>query len=157
VLATAADGYAFDSFTCGLGGSGNPQPLTITSPVTICAAFVRTYREGVGTYPAVGLTFVVDGTSLSSQGSFAWKSGSTHAISVPTPQTGTDGVAYVFSSWSNGATTPTQQVTALASNDYIATFVPQRTRSAAKWPWPERVAGNRNNVERQQPEWVDYH
>jgi hypothetical protein len=55
----------------------------------------------VQTTPA-GLVFNVDGIDYSVAQTFSWAPVSSHTITTSTPQNGTTGVRYYFSSWSDG-------------------------------------------------------
>ena len=55
----------------------------------------------IQTNPA-GREFTVDGTSYTSAHTFSWSEGSTHTLSVSSPQSGGTGVQYVYTSWSDG-------------------------------------------------------
>ena len=74
------------------------------------------------TSPA-GRAFTVDGTPYTTARTFTWTPGSNHTIATTTPQAGTAGVRYAFSSWSDsgamshGITAPTT-----GSATYTATF-----------------------------------
>jgi hypothetical protein len=78
----------------------------------------------VATNP-VGLTILVDGIVAAAPQSFTWTTGSSHTLSVASPQPGGAGTRYVFSAWSDsGAQTHT--VIAPASDiTYTVTFTTQ--------------------------------
>ncbi len=68
---------------------------------------VRVYRclgpmsVTVGTSPS-GLGFTVDGTGYTSSQVFSWYPAESHSLGTSSPQAGTTGVQYIFSSWSDG-------------------------------------------------------
>src|SRR4029079_10296040 len=68
--------------------------FTITSSGSLIQVTVQTN-------PA-GRTFTVDGTTFSSAQTFSWTPGSSHPIRTTTPQSGTTGVRYALSDWSDG-------------------------------------------------------
>ena len=78
----------------------------------------------VTTNPA-GLQVVVDGTSYSTPQTFNWTAGSSHTLSVSSPQNGPAGTRYVYSSWSDGGA-QTHSITAPSSSTtYTANFTTQ--------------------------------
>jgi N-acetylneuraminic acid mutarotase len=83
----------------------------------------------VQTTPA-GLVFNVDGIDYSVAQTFSWAQGSSHPITTSTPQNGTTGVRYYFSSWSDGgaishtvAPTKNTTYTAKFGTQYYLTMV----------------------------------
>jgi hypothetical protein len=73
----------------------------------------------------IGLQIIVDGSTYTTPHTFSWPSGSTHALSVSSPQNGTLGTRYVYSSWSDGGA-QTHTVTVPSSGTtYTATFSTQ--------------------------------
>jgi len=69
----------------------------------------------------VGLSMTVDGVSYSASTVFKWVPGSTHSISVASPQTG-GGKSYTFSSWSDGGARTHNVTAALTGGSFTATF-----------------------------------
>jgi len=83
----------------------------------------------VQTTPA-GLVFNVDGIDYSVAQTFSWAPVSSHTITTSTPQNGTTGVRYYFSSWSDGgaishtvAPTKNTTYTAKFGTQYYLTMV----------------------------------
>lgn len=75
----------------------------------------------IATSPS-GLSVAVDGVTSVAPVAVSWMPGTTHTLSVMSPQT-TAGVQNTFSSWSTGATTPQIMVPALATGGtYTANF-----------------------------------
>jgi len=80
-----------------------------------------------------GLTILVDGTGVTAPQTFAWTLGSSHSLSVSSPQGGTD-TRYVFSNWSDGGgqshtvTVPAFDIT------YAVTFTTQYLLTATASP-----------------------
>jgi len=129
IQATADSGYTFTGWTgTGTGsysGTNNPASITMNAPITETAAFTPTVQiqVTVTTSPA-GRSITVDGTSYTSAQTFTWSSGSSHTIATTSPQAGTTGNQYVWSSWSDtGAMSHT--VTPTANTTYTATFTRQ--------------------------------
>lgn len=86
----------------------------------------------IGSNPT-GQTFTVDGTTYASTQIFNWTTGSLHAISTVSPQSGTTGTRYVFDNWSDaGAQSHTYTVpstnatlTAAFTTQYLLTMSSQ--------------------------------
>ena len=80
------------------------------------------------------LAITVDGAPYTAPRSFDWAPGSSHSISVSSPQNGTVGTRYVYSSWNDGGgqthtvTIPTMNVT------YTANFTIQHTLTTSADP-----------------------
>jgi hypothetical protein len=71
-----------------------------------------------------GRSFTVDGATYSSAQTFSWASGSSHAISTTSPQSGGAGTQHVWSSWSDGGAI--SHTVAPSSNiTYTANFTTQ--------------------------------
>jgi hypothetical protein len=68
----------------------------------------------VASNPA-GLTILVDGIAATAPQTFTWATGSSHSLSVASPQQGGTGTRYVFSGWSDSGG-QTNTVTAFASD-----------------------------------------
>jgi N-acetylneuraminic acid mutarotase len=90
-----------------------------------------TVQVTVQTSPA-GLAFNVDGTDYHAAKTFSWELGSSHSIASTTPQSGTPGVRYYFSSWSDGgaishSVAPTKNTTYTAKfgTQYYLTMKPR--------------------------------
>lgn len=49
-----------------------------------------------------GLSFAVDGVTYATAQTFSWEQGSSHTISVTSPQARSGGTRYVFANWSDG-------------------------------------------------------
>ncbi len=95
------------------GGSGDSGAwVTINSSIS------------VGTNPS-GRTFAVDGTSYSTTQTFSWTPGSSHTISTTSPQSGTTGTQYGFSSWSDGGSMSHTISTPSSSTTYTTNFTTQ--------------------------------
>ena len=71
-----------------------------------------------------GASFVVDGTTYNSTQVLQWSSGSSHTLSVVSPQSGGTGTQYVWSSWSDaGAISHT--VSPTTASTFTANFTTQ--------------------------------
>jgi hypothetical protein len=131
VTATAASGYAFDSWSTGLSGAANPATITLSQPLTVTAVFRTAAATTIATSPA-GLNVVVDGATYAAPHSFNWTVNSTHTVNATSPQ-GT-GTRYAFSKWSdNGNQSHTLTVTAGGAT-FTATYNPQYLLTAQTTP-----------------------
>lgn len=89
-----------------------------TKTITVLSAVTVT------TNPS-GLQIVTDSSSYATPHSFYWTLGSTHTISVSSPQSGTPGTQYVFSSWNDGGA-QTHSITAPSeAKSFTASFFTQ--------------------------------
>lgn len=71
-----------------------------------------------------GLAFAVDGTNYTTAQTFNWTPGSNHTIATTSPQSGSAGVQYAWSSWSDaGAISHT--IAPTVSSNYTANFSTQ--------------------------------
>ena len=88
----------------------------------------------VGSNPA-GREILIDGTPYSATQTFSWVVGTSHAVSVnSSPQNGSAGIRYAYSSWSDGGT-QTHAITVPSSNTtYTANFTTQYTLSTSVSP-----------------------
>jgi uncharacterized repeat protein (TIGR02543 family) len=78
----------------------------------------------VATNP-VGLQVVIDGTSYTAPQTFSWTVGSSHTLSLSSPQNGPSGIRYLYSSWSDGGA-QTHTITVPSSSiTYTANFSAQ--------------------------------
>jgi hypothetical protein len=71
-----------------------------------------------------GLTIIVDGTVAAAPQTFAWTAGSSHTLSVSSPQGGT-GTRYVFSTWSDGGPQSHPIMVPASDVTYTVTFTTQ--------------------------------
>lgn len=69
-----------------------------------------------------GLEFSVDGQVLNASQTFEWEDGSSHILSVTSPQLGTDGIEYFFKNWSDGNTSATRSIMITGDASYTAIF-----------------------------------
>jgi photosystem II stability/assembly factor-like uncharacterized protein len=105
IAATPAVGYGFNGWTGTGSGSysgwNNPASVRMSAPVSETPAFGGNVTVVVKSSPT-GRSFIVDGTTYSSQQTFSWIAGSSHALDAPSPQGASN--EYTFSHWSdNGA------------------------------------------------------
>ncbi|MDZ7393974.1 MAG: hypothetical protein ONB25_13880 [candidate division KSB1 bacterium] len=101
ISATPAEGYAWGNWSGDIIGATNPVSFVLTRPSSVTANFVRLSLITIRTEPP-GLSFSADSIDYASPHTFAWLPGSVHRVSVTSPQSGTPGVQYLFSSWSDG-------------------------------------------------------
>ena len=69
-----------------------------------------------------GLQITVDGTAYTASQTFNWTPDSSHTLSVSSPQSGTAGTRYVYSSWSDGGAQTHTIIVPSSSTTYTATF-----------------------------------
>jgi uncharacterized repeat protein (TIGR02543 family) len=92
-----------------------------------------TLTQTVATSPS-GLQITVDGTTYTSPRTFNWAAGSSHTLSVSSPQSGLTGIRYIYGSWSDGGgqshtiTAPSSSIT------YTASFITQYTLTSSAAP-----------------------
>ena len=126
LTAVPVAGWVFGGWSGDLTGSTNPASITMNGNKTVTATFVQTYSYAVTTSPS-GRTFNVDGVTYTTSQTFVWGVGSTHSISVLSPQQGASGTRYVYNSWSDSGA-QTHSITAPSSNTtYTAFFDTQYT------------------------------
>ncbi|MFH1242576.1 MAG: fibronectin type III domain-containing protein, partial [Pseudomonadota bacterium] len=87
----------------------------------------------VATNPS-GLQIAVDGTTYTASRAFSWVPGSTHTVSVSSPQSGGTGIQYVFSSWSDGGAQSHTITVPSSSATYTASFVTQYSLTTSVTP-----------------------
>ncbi|MCZ2147189.1 MAG: S-layer homology domain-containing protein [Bryobacterales bacterium] len=122
LTATPNSGFQFAGWGGSASGSANPTSVSMTAPRGVTASFTSTAQSvTVNTSPA-GLGVIVDGASYaSSPQSFQWTAGTSHTISVLTPQSSA-GTRYSFAGWNDGGA-QTHAITAPASAaTYTASF-----------------------------------
>jgi hypothetical protein len=90
-------------------------------PVTISASAVSCT---LATNPS-GLQITVDGTNYIAPQTFSWMPGSSHTLSVSTPQSGVLGTRYAYSSWSDGGAQTHTITVPTFSTTYWANFTSQ--------------------------------
>jgi len=102
VNATENSGYVWEGWTGDLSGTTRPKNITMNSPKSVTANFGKQVQITIQTDPD-GREFKVDGTIYTSTQVFTWIENSQHTLEiVTTPQAGTAGTQYVYSSWSDG-------------------------------------------------------
>ena len=136
MLVSGPAGMTIDSTT---GVVSWPSPTHVGSPFTVTLKvenaagsdqkswslsvlppFVEVF---VSISPAdVGLRMTVDGVTYSGLQKFNWEMGSSHSVSVTTPQVGQDGLTYHFESWSDGNTSSTRTLGIGSTTSYTATM-----------------------------------
>ena len=91
-----------------------------------------TQNYTITTNPA-GLQITVDGTTYTAPQTFSWSPGSSHNLSLPSPQGGT-GTRYVFSSWSDGGSQSHTVTMPASGTTYTANFLPQYSLTVSVSP-----------------------
>ena len=82
-------------------GSTYVTPSIVNGRDIVTANFAPAGHVAFLTNP-LGLALTVDGVSNQRQYNYYWPLGSTHQVSAPSQQTGSDTRTYVFQGWSNG-------------------------------------------------------
>ena len=149
ISATPSAGYTFSSWSAtGSITFANANSASTTATVngagTITAAFAQNTVAITITSSTTGSGFVtVDGTGITTPDTFNWVPSTTHTITAATtPVSGSTGVQYVFSSWSDsGATSHTYTVpssaatvTANFQTQYKVTFTTSPSGSGSTTP-----------------------
>ena len=88
------------------------------------AAANPTQPYTIATVPS-GLQVTVDGTGYTSPATLNWVPGSSHTVSISTPQSGGSGTQYVFASWSDGGAQSHTITAPASSTTYTANFTTQ--------------------------------
>jgi len=81
-----------------------------------------------------GLQISVDGATYSAPRTFSWEVGSSHSLSVSSPQAGAAGTRYVYSSWSDGGAQSHTITAPSSSTTYTANFTTQYTLTSGVTP-----------------------
>ena len=87
----------------------------------------------VATSPS-GLQVVVDGATYTASQTFSWNPGSSHTVSVSSPQSGGSGVQYVYSSWSDGGGQSHTITAPSSTTTYTANFTTQYSLATSASP-----------------------
>ena len=119
-----SDTVTFSNVTNGSGNTSRSVALTVNVPVQTCT---------VATSPA-GLQVVVDGMAYTSPKVFSWEVGSSHTVSVSSPQSGASGVRYAHSSWSDGGGQSHSITVPSSSATYTASFMTQYSLATSVSP-----------------------
>ncbi len=98
---TTANWWVFTGWSNGLGQNALYQVPNNTAPVVLTADYVAGAEVALLTSPN-GLQLTVDGQSTLPSYNFVWGLGSSHQMSAPATQTGSNGRIYTFQNWSNG-------------------------------------------------------
>ena len=126
-----------------LASDGGTRNQTILSANTLYAWYVEAFdNDGNSTVSPVyyfkwtstvavtvqanpsGRSFSVDGTTYTSSQTFNWTPGSSHTIATTSTQSGSTGVQYVWSSWSDGGAM-SHTVSPASGTTYTANFTTQ--------------------------------
>ena len=97
------------------------------------AATDSTQTYTVTTNPA-GRQVVVDGVTYTAPQTFSWAVGSSHTLSVSSPQSETSGTRYAFSSWSDGVNQSHTVTAPSSSTTYTANFTTQYSLTTGASP-----------------------
>jgi len=112
--------WVFGSWSDGGAATHSYVPNSIT-PTSLTATYTAAGGVTLVTVPA-GLSLTVDGRSDWSSYNFVWGVGETHSIVAPAQQLDTQGNAWGFSSWSNGASASQSYVVPAGGQRLTATY-----------------------------------
>ncbi|HEY1809245.1 MAG TPA: choice-of-anchor D domain-containing protein [Acidobacteriaceae bacterium] len=104
--------------------SSNSVPLTVNP---------QTVNVNVGTIPP-GLSFTINGTPYTTPQSPTWNVGTNYTLGTTSPQSGTTGTQYLFSSWSDGGAIIHAVPAPASSVNYTASFTTQYLLNASAGP-----------------------
>ena len=125
VMATAAGGYAFTSWTGAVANpAGASTTVTMSGPESVTANFAALTGIAIQTVPA-GLQFSVDGGATLIAPQTVELTPGSHTISVTATQAGTAGTQYVFASWSDNGAASHSITVGSSQATYTATFQTQ--------------------------------
>jgi hypothetical protein len=113
-------------------GSSGSLPLTVNP---------QTVSVNVGTIPS-GLSFAINGTSFTTAQSPSWNVGTSYTLGTTSPQSGTAGTQYVFSSWSDGGAIVHDVAAPSSPVNYTASFTTQYLLNAVAGPGGSVTAVN---------------
>ena len=119
-----SDTIIFSNATNGAGNTNRGASLSVMA---------NTFAYTITTSPS-GLQVIVDGATYTTPRTFNWTVGSSHNLSVSNIQGGTNGVRYVFSSWSDGGAQAHSITTPAGSSTSSASFTTQYSLTAASNP-----------------------
>jgi hypothetical protein len=98
-------------------------------------------REPTQTYTVAtnppGLQVTVDGAPHTASKKFSWIPGTSHTLSVESPQSGSAGVRYVFAYWSDGGDQGHTMIAPSSNTAFMVTFNVQ---------WAEDTSGSQNPI-----------
>jgi len=119
-------GYVFAGWQSGSAEliQGFQTTITMNAAVTVTALFEPVQFVNLATVPP-GLIVLADRTAVPTPAAVQWGLNTTHTLSAISPQTDTNGIYWILSSWSDGgAPTHAYTVPGFANTTVTATFVP---------------------------------
>ena len=131
VTASANSGYQFANFSGDLTGSPNPQSVSMIGPRAVTANFSLPII--VNASPSF-LSVTVDGSVYTVPQTFNWVPGSSHTLTVSSPQNGPPGTRYAWSNWSDGGAMLHVISVPGTPTTYNATFIAQYLLTLAASP-----------------------
>ena len=120
-------------------GSRNGQPVLRTLPPGLSVSGeglspgdIDAVRRLYGSPPSLitittnpaDLRIIVDGETLTSPRSFSWEPGTSHTLSLPSPQ-GSGDIRHVFGRWSNDGPQTQTILASSSTTTYVANMIPQ--------------------------------
>ncbi len=125
-------GQATSTYTAGsTAGNGTGTATVDNQQVSTPIEILDTVT--VTTSPA-NLSITVDGTTYTAPQTFNWVPGSSHTISTTSPQAGSAGTQFVFSSWSDSGAQSHSVTAPTAETTYTASFATQYQLTTAVNP-----------------------
>ncbi|MBI4594904.1 MAG: fibronectin type III domain-containing protein [Candidatus Tectomicrobia bacterium] len=119
-----SDTVTFINTTNGNGNTSRSIELKVNLP----------YQNYTVTTSPRGLSLLVDGVTVSSPRTFSWQVGSSHTLSVISPQIETSGSRQIYSSWSDGGTQSHRITVPSTSTTYTANFITQYSLTISTSP-----------------------
>jgi uncharacterized protein (TIGR03437 family) len=101
--------WMFQSWSDGGIMNHTYQVQAMSTPASVQAQFARAVEISLMSQPE-GLTLTLDGANVATPTNIYAAPGEVHNVSAPPNLLDASGAPWVFQSWSNGATTPTQSV-----------------------------------------------
>jgi uncharacterized repeat protein (TIGR02543 family) len=139
-MATANSGFTFVNWTesGSVVSTSASYTFTLNGDRTLVANFSPVNIAITVQANPSGRSFTVDGTTYDASQDFSWISGSTHAISTTSSQSGATGTQYVWSNWSDGGAishtvAPTWQLTPQTSRPSLLTMPGARRNVSPQW------------------------
>jgi hypothetical protein len=123
-VGTYGDTVTFSNTTNGSGNTSRTVGLAVGGAIQAIT---------IATNPA-GRQIMVDNNPLTAPQTFNWVVGSSHSLSVTSPQSGGSGTQYVYASWSDGGARSHSITVSTSSATYTANFTTQYALTASVSP-----------------------
>lgn len=120
VLALPASGFVFTGWSGASTSTDNPLKIQVNTQLSLTANFGRAVQILLTSTPS-GRKINVDDSIYTSPKTISWLRGSSHRLSVTTPQSDVEGIRYQFQNWSDGGDT-IHFVAPMTDTNYSASF-----------------------------------